>query len=873
METNPLKILAIDDNADNLLALRAMVQDTLPHATVVAAMSGPQSITLALAEDPDVILLDIVTPEMDGYETCRQLKADERTRHIPVIFLTTLRTDRESRIRALEMGAEAFLIKPLDEVELSAQIRAMAKTKAANVQARQEQDRLLSQVAERTAQLERELAERAEVEKALRESRTTLDLILNTVPQAIFWKDSEGRYLGCNKHFAASVGLQDPAQVVGKTDYEFPFTSDDVEAYLADDREVLETKHPKLHIVEPLQRSDGTLRWIETSKMPLTDAAGNSIAVLGIFDDITERREAQQALDKFFEQPMNLHLIAYLDGAILRVNQSWEIQLGYARAELEGTSFFDLIHPDDRAATQDEMSRLGRGVTTFAFTNRYLHKNGEYRILVWSAIGSVEDQLVYAVASDTTEQVQTAQRLAAERGRLAGIVYGANVGTWEWNVQTGATVFNERWAEIVGYTLEELAPVNIATWTNLVHPEDGARSEEMLKRHFVGELAYYDLECRMRHKDGDWVWVQDRGRVVSWTENGQPLMMFGTHMDITERKQTQDELRRSEERYRHLVESSSDWIWEVNREGIYTYVSPRIRDMLGYEPEEVLGMHPFDLMPPQEAERVKGVFRAAVHRREAFRGLENVNRHKDGRLLVIETNGVPVFDETGAFQCYRGVDRDITERRRAEDEIKNSENRFHALIKNGRDNISLLAADGTLLWESPSIHSTLGYAPDQFVGHNIFELMHPDDYAWIRNLYAQVIQSPGTTQEGEFRLLHADDSWRWIECSATNLLHEPKVQAIVLNYRDVTKRKQAEIALRESEERFRILADDLPALVCEYLPDTTLTYVNTFYADYFGVPAAELIGRSFLNLLPEARREVAQHAHFALTPEEPLKIT
>jgi diguanylate cyclase (GGDEF)-like protein/PAS domain S-box-containing protein len=147
---------------------------------------------------------------------------------------------------------------------------------------------------------------------------------------------------------------------------------------------------------------------------------------------------------------------------------------------------------------------------------------------------------------------------------------------------------------------------------------------------------------------------------------------------------------------------------------------------------------------------------------------------------------------TNMRQSLERAQFEISQRKQAEEAVKNSEKRFHALIKHGRDNISLLMADGTLLWESPSAVNTLGYAPNQFAGHNIFELIHPDDQAWTGSMYAQVLQYPGNIQEGELRLLHADGSWRWIECSATNLLDEPSVQAIVLNYRDITARKQTE---------------------------------------------------------------------------------
>src|ERR1019366_7720360 len=122
MAANILTILAIDDNSDNLTSVKAVVADALPEARMLTALNGPKGIELALGEDPDVILLDIVMPEMDGFEVCRRLKADERVRHIPVVFLTAMQTGRESRVKALETGAEAFLSKPLDEVELTAQI-------------------------------------------------------------------------------------------------------------------------------------------------------------------------------------------------------------------------------------------------------------------------------------------------------------------------------------------------------------------------------------------------------------------------------------------------------------------------------------------------------------------------------------------------------------------------------------------------------------------------------------------------------------------------------------------------------------------------------------------------------------------------------
>jgi len=154
MNPTRLKVLAIDDNPDNLTTLQAVMHESLNGSTLITALNGPQGIELALAEDPDVILLDIVMAGMDGYEVCRRLKANEKLRPIPVVFLTALRTDRDSRIKALDCGAEGFLAKPLDEQELVAEVRAMAKVKAGTLMQRDEATRLNALVAERTHALQ-----------------------------------------------------------------------------------------------------------------------------------------------------------------------------------------------------------------------------------------------------------------------------------------------------------------------------------------------------------------------------------------------------------------------------------------------------------------------------------------------------------------------------------------------------------------------------------------------------------------------------------------------------------------------------------------------------------------------------------------------
>jgi len=149
----------------------------------------------------------------------------------------------------------------------------------------------------------------------------------------------------------------------------------------------------------------------------------------------------------------------------------------------------------------------------------------------------------------------------------------------------------------------------------------------------------------------------------------------------TELKRAQKTLQQGEERFRTLVETATDWFWEIDENAVYTYSSPKIRDILGYEPGEVLGKTPFDLMPPEEAERVARIFSSSAGLQRPFKLLDNANVHKDGHIVVLETSGIPVFDVNGVFHGYRGIDRDITERKRAEEELRKAHDEMEQKVK------------------------------------------------------------------------------------------------------------------------------------------------------------------------------------------------
>jgi len=266
----------------------------------------------------------------------------------------------------------------------------------------------------------------------------------------------------------------------------------------------------------------------------------------------------------------------------------------------------------------------------------------------------------------TLGQLVTAMRVQAQHytseRRLRSIIDGTRIGTWEWNVQTGETVFNERWAEIVGYTLAELEPVNIRTWRDLAHPDDLRESTAMLEKHFAGETDYYDMQCRMRHKDGHWVWVHDRGRVVSWTEDGKPLLMSGTHADITEQKQAEQELNQ----FKSTLDRTLDCVFMFDAETLrFFYANEGALRQVGYTREELLAMHPYDIKPDITPDQFVALIAPLLAGHKASLTLETVHRHKNGQQIPVEIflQYIAPADEPARFVA---IVRDITERKRVE---------------------------------------------------------------------------------------------------------------------------------------------------------------------------------------------------------------
>ncbi len=267
-------------------------------------------------------------------------------------------------------------------------------------------------------------------------------------------------------------------------------------------------------------------------------------------------KKKSDELEGYFSLALDLLCIADTNGNFIRVNKEWESVLGYNASELESRSFMDFVHPEDKASTLEAIAQLNGQETVLGFINRYRCKDGSYRYLEWRS--APRGLLLYAVARDVTERLRTEALLKGSEERFELALLAVNEGIWDWNVRDDKVFFDRRYYTLAGYEPNEFPP-RVEEWLTRIHPDDRERCQAAVDAHFRGETEVFDIDFRFLKKDGGWLWLRGRGRVVSRDAQGQVLRMVGTHTDITLQKN-------AEEQYRSLNESLEERIAARTRE-------------------------------------------------------------------------------------------------------------------------------------------------------------------------------------------------------------------------------------------------------------------------------------------------------------------
>ncbi len=243
------------------------------------------------------------------------------------------------------------------------------------------------------------------------------------------------------------------------------------------------------------------------------------------------------------------------------------------------------------------------------------------------------------------------------RARLGQALEASHAGTWDWDIEKGSFYWSPEFFKVLG--LPQDSPAGFETWRNVLHPDDREAAERRIQEA-VDRGTDLLNDYRVLLPNGSIRWIRATGR--TYYEGGRAVRMIGLCTDVTERKEAGLELEKSRKRFQDLVETTSDFIWEMDARGRYTYCSPQMKALWGIEPEAMVGKSPFDLVPEEDRAKALEIFGIKAATAEGFRNIIVRSRDAAGRMRLLEINGVPFRDESGRPAGFRGITRDITER-------------------------------------------------------------------------------------------------------------------------------------------------------------------------------------------------------------------
>ncbi|MBS0347912.1 MAG: bacteriohemerythrin [Proteobacteria bacterium] len=426
---------------------------------------------------------------------------------------------------------------------------------------------IYSTLSSNTLRLMRELTERrateialTEAKDALEKSGTLLQTIIDTVPMRVFWKDRELRYLGCNPVFAQDAGKANPAELLGRDDYAMAWAPE-ADIYRADDQAVISSGKAKLGYEEPQTTPDGRQIYLRSSKVPLHGHDGEIIGVLGVYEDITDLRNAVDGLreseQKFHSlytamtEGVAIHQLV-LDAAgqpqdylILDVNPGFETILGLSQQDVIGRLASQVY---GQVPFLDTYARVAGGGGPVRFESRFAPLDKVFTISVFSPAPGRFATVFQDITART--EAEAALRESEERLRLA--LGASNQGWFDLDLPSGRVNVSDNYASIIGYPTDGFES-SLTNWLASIHPEDAPALQERFAA-CLRSGGPESMEYRRRTRDGAWVWIESVGKIVHWDTDGTPLRMIGIHTDISARKRASDEQQRLNRALRLLSE-------------------------------------------------------------------------------------------------------------------------------------------------------------------------------------------------------------------------------------------------------------------------------------------------------------------------------
>ncbi|MEA5467624.1 PAS domain S-box protein [Spirulina sp. 06S082] len=695
---------------------------------------------------------------------------------------------------------------------------------------KEENQRLQQQLAEsqhRCSQKEQELQKtQAELEAIRRgyssDSEGFLRLAIDNIPGAIFWKDSQSVYLGCNQYFANLTGLNSPVDIVGKTDYDLPWKPEETEFFRECDRRVMDSDTPELGIIEPAQQADGNSYWLETNKIPLHDSQGNVIGILGTFADISDRIKTEKALqklnneleEKIIERTQKLHdteirlqrLIDNIPGLIFqfRLEADGTPSFPYVSEgsrdiyELDPSNFsqsFDLVHQNDIDSLHQTIQESARSLIRFDHEHRIITPSG---ILKWVQIISKperqEDNAIIwdGIIIDITDRKHAEEELLIFKRAVESASDAIAIA----NPQ-GELIY-QNLAHIQLYHCETIENYREMGGIAACYPDSDIYQEVVLTV-LNGESWMGEAEQRSRNGRHFPAIISANGIK---DELGELLGLIGIITDISDRKAIAQALQESEAKYQQILDSITDMVLVKREKSQIVWGNKSFRDYYGMSNEELQSLIDASFNNPDYTQQYVRDDAYVFETGQLLEVEEPVTRH-DGEVRQFNTIKSAIRNEKGEIILTVGVSRDITDRKKAEQELQKQKQ----LLRSIYDGVSNPIFVVDVLENKDFRFISFNRATEQITGMTNEECFHktpeeifaPDQARNIRQNYNHCLDIGTSFAYEESVNFHGENYWYLtiinpIKNAAGTIIR------LVGTSLNITGRKRQEEALQESTE-------------------------------------------------------------------------